>query len=101
MSKVLSPKFDRVLVKRDSITAPDSKIIVASTRESPPTGVVIAVGPTAGTYRNGERIETIEPGTRVVFALHAGTDMSSYVGEKPGTLWLIVDNDVLCVISDK
>lgn len=100
MSKVLTPKFDRVLVKRDQLLD-KSPIILVSNREAPSSGEVIAVGPTAGTYRNGELIETVEVGTRIVFGTYAGRDVSSFVGEKEGTYWLIQDTDVLCVIEEK
>lgn len=97
--KKLKPKFDRVLVKRDQLT--DSPIVLVSNREAPSSGVVIDVGPTAGTYRNGELIETIEVGSRVIFGSYSGRDVSTFVNEKEGTYWILQDSDVLCLIEEE
>lgn len=96
--KVLKPKFDRILVKRDQLNS--GPIILVNNKDAPSTGVVLAVGPTAGTFRNGELVETIDVGSRVLFGSYAGRDVSTIVGEKEGTLHLIADTDVLCTIEE-
>lgn len=99
MSTKITPKFDRILVKRDSLVKEGSLIVLPSNKDAPASGIVLAVGPTAGTYRNGELVETVDVGAHIVFARHSGTDLSSFVDEKEGTLWLITDVDVLCVLT--
>lgn len=96
----LKPKFDRVIIRRESLQEKATKIIIpedADKRERPARGVVVALGPTVG-YLDDETkkiIRDLEVGTRVIFGRHAGTELDMD-GEK---FWIVTDRDILCEIE--
>ena len=96
----LKPKFDRVIIRRESLQERATKIIIpedADKRERPARGVVVALGPTVG-YLDDETkkiIRDLEVGTRVIFGRHAGTELDMD-GEK---FWIVTDRDILCEIE--
>ena len=101
MSVKISPKLDRVLVKRESLQEKASSIIIpekADSKERPARGVIVALGPTCG-YIDEETKELrrgLEIGEKVIFGRHAGTEIE-YEGEK---YWLLTDRDVLAGVAE-
>ena len=72
------PKFDKVLLKREGMQAKESLIIIPdkiAKNNASERGVVIAVGPAAGMWEDGVKIEAITVGERVIFARHAGVEV--------------------------
>lgn len=92
------PKFGRVLIERETkkvngLIIPES----AAKRNAPCTGIIIALGETAGwTDSPGESksIQTLEIGNKVLFGRHAGAWID---GEE--TLFICQDEDILAVIN--
>ncbi len=101
MSVKISPKLDRVLVKRETLQEKASLIHIpekADARERPARGVIVALGPTVG-YVDEDTKELrrgLEIGEKVIFGRNAGTEID-YEGEK---YWLITDRDVLCGVAE-
>lgn len=96
----LRPMFDYVIIERDEADElkNSSIILLESTKEElqPATGKVIAAGVIAGAYDNaGDKIESIEAGSHVIFARFAGTEIK----HEDKAYWLIKDTDVLVTIK--
>lgn len=102
------PKFDRVLIKRDTleddIRSRASKLLLpqdVKRGNMSETGTVVAVGPVAGYYKGDELIESIVVGSKVIFATHAGVEVKPKSGAAGGGVYfLIQDNDILAEIRD-
>jgi chaperonin GroES len=97
----LVPKFDRVLVKRESLQQQASTIVIPEAvdkTERPARGVIIALGPTVGYLDDETReiVRDLEVGMRVIFGKHAGTELE-VDGDK---FWVVADKDILCSIED-
>lgn len=96
------PKWDRVLIKRDTMKdeLKASRILIPESVDKgnlSETGTVLAVGPTAGIWKDDRLIEGLSVGSKVIFARHAGVLVKGYEEEH---LWLIQDTDVHAVIED-
>lgn len=103
------PLFARVLIEREIQTQQGGVLIpeTIAKRHARCEGIVIAVGPTAD--------ESVKIGSHVVFGRHAGTWLDATYAPvrgsdgKPfgiadkddGTLFLCLDEDILCVIEDQ
>lgn len=88
------PKFDRVLIKRETLQEKTSLIVIPKDideRNASERGEVIEIGPTVGVYKNGELIETIKVGSKVIFGKHAGVKIEI----EDETFWIIQDTDIL------
>ena len=87
------PKFDRVLLKRESLQTKGSVIVIpeqiAKANQSE-RGEVIAVGPTAGVWKDNVKLESIQVGEHVVFGKHAGIEVK--VDDE--VYWLVQDTDI-------
>ena len=102
----IQPKFDRVLIKRDTLSnelrAQQSKIILPESVNKSnlsEKGTVVAVGRSAGLYLDDELIESIEIGARVIFAKHAGVEVR-LDNDSKDVYYLIQDNDILATITE-
>lgn len=94
------PKFDRVLIRRESLQKKNSLIVIPeqiSKSNQPAKGEVIAVGPTAGVWKDGEKIESVKIGEKVIFARHSGVAIE-LDGEED--FWIVQDNDILVSIIE-
>lgn len=89
------PKFDRVLVKRESLKDASSVIIIpdqVDKQNRSERGEVVAVGPTAGMYdKDMEKVETIKVGAKVIFGKHAGAEIQM----DKESYWIVQDTDIL------
>lgn len=104
------PKFDRVIVKREITTKTLGGIIIPDTaakRHATCTGVIVALGETAGwteTYQDGELVpvQTMKVGDTVVFGRHAGAWLDATYGgsgeNDDGQHFICGDRDILAVI---
>lgn len=90
-----NPLFARVLIKREIEEKRGSIILPDAKRHARHEGVVLAKGSTAD--------ESIKVGDRVIFGKHAGAWLDSTYSAKgeneDGTLFICMDEDVLCVIN--
>lgn len=97
------PMFDRVLIKREKFAKTNSLLIIPKKVEknnAPSRGIVVSVGPTAGTYdRNGNKVESVTVGMKVIFAKHAGVEVTLGEDEDTVEYWLVQDEDILCKIE--
>lgn len=93
------PKFDRVLIKRESFKK-DSVIFIPdeiARDNAPARGVVVAVGPTAYiSDKDGNKVEEIVVGSHVIFARHAG----SSIKEGDEEYWICQDTDILAELRE-
>lgn len=106
MSVRLTPKFDTVLIRRDIFEAPKGSLIALPTQvqkdHAPARGTVIAVGKTCGVFKNGELIEGITVGAKVIYAKFAGTMIKEDEHVKDSAeYWLVKDHDILCEVEDE
>ena len=97
----LEPKFDRILVKRESLQEKSSTIVIPESvdkKERPARGTIMALGPTCGYLDDDTRevVQDLKIGARIIFGKRAGTEVE-FEGE---TYWLIQDRDVLCEIVE-
>lgn len=111
METNVSPKFGRVLIKRETNQKSSGGIIIPETvakRHAACEGVIIALGETAGwtqTYTDSgdavtKRIFNI--GDKVIFGRHAGAWLDGSYSSKgeekdDGTLFICQDEDILAV----
>jgi chaperonin GroES len=98
----LKPKFDRVLIRRESLQNKNSMIQLPAEVESrtkPARGVIVALGPTVGYLDDATReiVRDLSVGMRVIFGKHAGVEVE-YSGE---SYWLVNDRDILCEINEE
>jgi len=98
----LLPKFDRVLIKRESLQEKASTIVIPESvdkKERPARGVIVAIGPTVG-YLDDETREVVPdltPGMKVIFGRNAGTEIE-HDGDK---YWVVADRDILAEIAEE
>lgn len=105
MSIKLTPKFDTVLIRRDTFSLPKGSLIALPTQVekdyAPARGTVIAVGKTCGVYQKGKLLEGITVGKKVIFAKYAGTMIKEDERNKESAeFWLVKDHDILCEIEE-
>ena len=98
----LVPKFDRVLLKRETLQQKAGTIFIpesAEKKERPARGVIVALGPTCGYLDDATRevVQDLTIGMKVIFAKNAGTEIE-HGGEH---YWLVADKDVLCEIAEE
>ncbi len=103
------PKFGRVLIERDVQEKTKGGIIIANAkRYANSTGIIVALGETAGwtdAYINGELTptQTLKIGDNVMFGKHSGAWLdATYTDGKEnedGKLFICQDADILCVIN--
>lgn len=95
---MIRPLHDFVFIRlldADNVTAGGLHIPDAA-RETPPEGIVVAVGPGLLT-RDGKRVPVgVEPGERVVFARRAGQEFETDEGEK---LLVVKGTDILAGLA--
>lgn len=104
MEDSIRPKFGRVLIKREpkktnGIILPDGM----AKRHASCIGHIVALGETAGwTELNGETIQTLNIGDKVIFGQHAGVWLDGVYSEnnQEETLFMCQDADILCVIKE-
>lgn len=103
MSVQIIPKFDRVLIKRETLQEKSSLIHIPESVDKtnrPERGIVIAVGPTAYiSDSEGKKVEEIEVGVKVIFAKHAGAPIE--IDETDDEYWIVSDTDILAEIREE
>jgi chaperonin GroES len=98
LASTIRPLHDKVLVQRDeaeSIT--ESGIYLPeSAKDTPKSGVVLAVGDGAINTDTGERIPlTVKKGDRVIFSSYAGTEIKLEGDE----VLIMSESDILAVVE--
>lgn len=98
------PKFGRVLIQRE-VQKKNSLIIVPNAKNHAKCeGVIVGLGETAGWIElNGESIQTLKVGNKVIFGRHSGAWIDATYTDKgeqdDGTLFICQDADILCVVK--
>lgn len=103
-----SPKFGRVLIKREVEEKTKGGIILPENqakRHAACKGIIVALGETAGwteTYIEGELkpIQTLKVGDEVIFGRHSGAWLDGTEASDDGTLFICQDQDILAVIKE-
>jgi len=95
------PKYDRVLVRRESLQERASLIHIpedADKKERPARGVIVALGPLVGYVDDESKkiVRDLAVGMKVIFGRHAGTEIE-YGDEK---VWIVTDRDILCEVVE-
>jgi len=101
----ITPKFGRVLVKREVSKQSRGGIYIPETaakRNAPCEGVIIRMGETAGwveVYENGQLVpkQIFQEGDKVLFGRHSGAWLDASEGNDDGTLFICQDADILGV----
>jgi len=101
----LRPANDKIIVKPDSIeeiTAGDIIIpqtVLDAERKAITRGVVVAVGPSCGTFFSDDGIkkEELKVGDRVIFAKFAGAEFRD--GKSRQEYRILLDENVICRID--
>ena len=86
----LEPKFDFVLLERETMQKKHSSIIIpemAEKRNAPAIGRVVACGPGVDA--------TVQPDTTVLFGKHAG----DWIEHDGGEFYVVKDIDILCEVT--
>jgi co-chaperonin GroES (HSP10) len=102
------PKFGRVLIEREvkektagGILIPESQV----QRQAPSTGVIVALGETAGWVEVPEKgfVQTMKIGDKVIFGKHSGAWLDATYGNSgandDGKLFICQDADILAVME--
>ena len=101
------PKFGRVLIEREIKEKTAGGIIIPNAkRHASCTGVIVALGETAGWVDSGgESKQIFKPGDKVIFGRYSGTWLDGTYNDKgeandDGKLFICQDEDILATVKE-